>query len=203
MVYTCYKGQNQDLFPAVAELYFAPGMKIADVTFGKGNFWRKIDISQYDFYPSDIISGVDFRNLPYPDATMDALVLDPPYVHNSGSFKINATYNNELINGNFGTVMQLYQDGIQEARRVLKARGMLLVKCQDIVEGRSQRWSHILIKDFAESIGYKMIDLFILHQSTIPMNRAARWGKQVHARRNHSYLLIFKLTERRLAKNEY
>jgi hypothetical protein len=192
MIYTCYKGRNQDLIPEVAELYFAPGMKIADVTFGRGNFWRKIDIGQYDFYPIDILTGVDFRALPYPDAMMDAIVLDPPYVHNGGSFKINATYNNALVTGNFETVLQLYRDGIWEARRVLKARGMLLVKCQDIVEGRIQRWSHILIKDFAEEIGFKAVDLFILHQSTIPMNRTKRWGKQVHARRNHSYLWVLK-----------
>jgi hypothetical protein len=192
MIYTCYRGRNCDLIPEVAKLYLRPHMKVADVTFGKGNFWRNIDIGQYDFYPSDIMTGIDLRILPYESNFFDTIVLDPPYVHSAGSFRINATYNNKMITGNFNTVLQLYYAGIREARRVLKRNGLLWVKCQDIVEGRMQKWSHILLKDFAERNGFRAIDLFILHQSAIPINRVVSFGMQVHARRNHSYLWVFR-----------
>jgi hypothetical protein len=192
MILTCVKGKNNLLMAGVAELYFTPGMRIADVTYGKGNFWKNIDTKQFDFHPSDILSGVDLRILPYPDASFDVLILDPPYVHSAGSFKINGTYNNSSVTGNFSTVIELYRAGMQEACRVLNKQGLLLVKCQDIVEGRMQRWSHIIIEKMARDLGFKAVDLFILHQNTIPMNRVKRWCKQVHARRNHSYLWVFK-----------
>lgn len=199
MILTCIKGKNENLIPEVAKLYFAPGMKIADVTFGKGNFWRNIDTSIYEFYPSDILTGIDLRILPYPDALLDVLVLDPPYVHSAGSFKINGAYNNQSITGNHATVIELYRAGMKEAFRVLKRGGLLLVKCQDIVEGGTQRWSHIIIEALARELGFKAVDLFILHQNTIPINRIKRWGKQVHARRNHSYLWVFRKVKKKVA----
>jgi hypothetical protein len=197
MIYTCYRGRNYDLISEVAKLYFTPGMRIADVTYGRGNFWRNIDINQYDFHPSDIMmesdpTGIDFRDLPYASNSFDVIVLDPPYVHSACSFRINATYNNKIIAGDFDTVLQLYCNGIQEARRVLKHKGLLLVKCQDIVEGRMQRWSHIILKNFAEKNRFKAIDLFVLHQNGVPIPRNTM-GRQIHARRNHSYLWIFRL----------
>jgi len=35
-------------------MYVKPGAKIADVTYGKGVFWRHVDVTAYDLYPSDI-----------------------------------------------------------------------------------------------------------------------------------------------------
>jgi hypothetical protein len=32
------------LFAQVAKLYFRPGDRIADVTYGKGVFWRQVDV---------------------------------------------------------------------------------------------------------------------------------------------------------------
>ena len=70
----------------VASLYFKPGHRIADVTYGKGVFWRGIDRSRYDFHPSDLKTcpdaAFDFRRLPYPYGSFHVVVLDPPYVHN-------------------------------------------------------------------------------------------------------------------------
>jgi tRNA G10 N-methylase Trm11 len=197
MIFTCYQGKNCDLLKEVSALYFKPGMKISDVTFGKGNFWNKIDVTKFQFYPSDIMTGIDFRSLPYEDRTFDVIVLDPPYVHNDGSYKIGATYNNHLIEGHFSTVLELYQKGIAEAYRVLKPRGMLLVKCQDIVEYRQQRWAHIEIFNLAKALNFYAKDLFILHQDTIPMVRIKPGFPQHHGRRNHSYLWIFTKRVRR------
>lgn len=62
--------------------------------------------------------------------------------------------------------------------------------CDEIAAGR-QRWSHIEILDLARRIGFEAIDLFILHRLADPMLQHSR---QLHARKNHSFLWILKKT---------
>ena len=79
---------NDELMAKVAEMYFREGDRVADVTYGKGAFWRSIDTSQYDFYPSDLVSHenqYDFTSLPYPPESMDIVTFDPPYVTRGGN----------------------------------------------------------------------------------------------------------------------
>ena len=49
-VLTSYHSNNDHLMAEVARLFFRPG----DVTFGRGRFWRKVDLSQYEFHASDL-----------------------------------------------------------------------------------------------------------------------------------------------------
>jgi hypothetical protein len=80
-VLTCIPGTNADLFPIALGMYVKLGAKIADVTYGKGVFWRNVNIASYNLHPSDIQTGVDFRHLPYADASFEAVVFDPPYMN--------------------------------------------------------------------------------------------------------------------------
>jgi len=41
LVFTAYQGTNEDVFPQVISLYVAPGRTVADVTYGKGVFWKR------------------------------------------------------------------------------------------------------------------------------------------------------------------
>ena len=49
-IYTCYRCDNDELMAKATEMYFREGDRIADVTFGRGAFWRLIDTSLYDFF---------------------------------------------------------------------------------------------------------------------------------------------------------
>ena len=80
LVVSAYVGNNAEIFPNVLRLHVPEGSKIADVTYGKGVFWRKIRKEKYDFHPSDIADGTDCRNLPYEDESFDCIVFDPPYM---------------------------------------------------------------------------------------------------------------------------
>jgi hypothetical protein len=91
--------------------------------------------------------------------------------------------------------MQLYEKGMTEACRILKPGGLLLVKCQDEVESGRQRWSHLEIYEIAKRLGMAGHDLFVLVQKRNPMIQRAN---QKHARKNHSYLWIFKKCIRRV-----
>lgn len=190
MVYTCYSGANADLIEHVSELYLKDNINIADVTYGKGAFWKKIDLSKYIFNGTDIIMGVDFRKLPYENNTYDAVVLDPPYAHNPGRMMVDKTYNNAATTKGFyhSDIINLYKEGMIEAYRVLKTKGMLWVKCQDEIECSKQKWSHIEIFNIAQELGYYAKDLFVLHQDKNPI---VQYKEQKHARKNHSYLWVF------------
>ena len=195
-VLTSRVGKNADLFPEVLALYAKPGDAIADVTYGNGNFWKGVDTSQYDLHATDLATGVDFRSLPYPDASLDMVVLDPPYIYNpkdtvkasiSDPYRVNTT---ALGLTTVNAVLSLYLEGMTEAKRVLKRGGFLVVKCQDQIESGKQRWVHIDLYQYALTLGLYPRDLFVLQQHGQP---TIRWPHQHHARKNHSYFWVFEV----------
>jgi len=191
--YTSITGNNGDLIKVVAGLYLVDNMRIADVTYGKGVFWRQVDLKRFKFCPSDIKTckdKYDFRDLPYRSRSFDCVVLDPPYCHNPGSLIVDANYRNaETTKGMYhDDIIQLYRDGMIEACRILKEGGMLWVKCKDEVESGYQRWSHIELYLIAIELGLYAKDLFVLTPSNKPVIQRKN---QKHARKNHSYLFVF------------
>src|SRR5437867_1276875 len=114
-VLTCHRGDNASLIAEVARLYFKPGMRIADVTFGQGIWWRRIDLSQYDFCPSDLLTVPDHlydcRCLPYRSGDFDVHVLDLPYIHGmrGGGGRVHgADYKTETIHRfTYADILQL------------------------------------------------------------------------------------------------
>jgi len=194
-VFSSIVGNNADLIYEVAKLYLRPGDRIADVTYGKGVFWRKIDTSKYEMFVSDLLTVperlYDFRNLPYSDNYFDVVVLDPPYSHNPGYMIVDANYHNRETTKGFyhDDIIRLYRDGIIEAYRVLKPGGLLWVKCKDEIESGIQRMSHTDVRICAEDVGFFIQDFFVMVQSRRPV---VQHHRQLHARKNHSYLWIFK-----------
>ena len=81
-------GYLDELMLRVYTLHFPPApkgrrLRIADVTFGQGQFWKKIDISKFDFFPLDRgarKNKIDFHKLPYGDDFLDVGVFDPPWL---------------------------------------------------------------------------------------------------------------------------
>ena len=187
MILTGMTGTNAELLPEAMKMYAKDGDTVADVTYGRGVFWRKCDMTKYDFQPSDLMDGICFKNLPYDDDSIDLLILDPPYMHGGATIKksINKCYQNR--NTSHESVVRLYAGGILEASRVLKKKGRIFVKCQDEIESGKQRFSHMEIIQMLELFGFQVLDLFTLVQSTKP---AMREKYQKTARKNHSYLLV-------------
>ena len=73
--------------------------------------------------------------------------------------------------------------------------GVLIVKCQDEVSANVQRLTHVEIIDEYERCGFYTKDLFIVVRTNRPVVR--RLKQQVHARKNHSYFLVFVKTRNR------
>ena len=142
LVLSAHVDGNESVFPQILALYVMPGSVVADVTYGKGVFWRNIPADRYHLLATDIRDGVDCRNLPYGDGEIDCVVLDPPYMHSPGGTAhltqepFERYYANNGSGGQTGSkyheaVLDLYRDAGKEACRVLRERGVFIVKCQD------------------------------------------------------------------------
>ena len=80
VVCSSYVVNNDEVFSQILDLYAQESNTIADITHGKGVFWRKIDTSRYNLHVSDIKTGTDCRALPYGNAIFNMVVFDPPYM---------------------------------------------------------------------------------------------------------------------------
>ncbi len=200
LVLSTFLDGNHSAFAQILQLYVSKGSIVADVTYGKGVFWRMVDRGSYDLRATDILTGVDCRKLPYRDGKIDCVVFDPPYMHTPGG-TAHAAHNpfeahyrnngsgNQTKKKYHDAVLDLYYGGGQEAYRVLRPRGVLIVKCQDEVCANRQRFTHVEIMEMYAKMGYVAEDLFVIVRNNRP--GVSRVVRQVHARKNHSYFLVF------------
>lgn len=207
VVLSSHTGTNAPLFKQILDLFVPPGSVVADVTWGKGAFWTDVPQGRYEVRGTDIQMGVDCRNLPYGDGEIDALVLDPPYMEglfrkdtthmagagSHGAFRerysdSQATAEVEGAPKWHDAVLDLYFKAAIEAQRVLRNYGLFIVKCQDEVSANRQRLTHVeLINEWEKDFYCK--DLYVVTRPNKP--GIVRVLKQEHARKNHSYFLVF------------
>jgi len=219
LVFSAYVADNADIFPRVLELHVPKGSVIADVTFGKGVFWKHVPTENYTVIASDISAKrqyrlpsfitltdeIDCRKLPYSDEHFACLVLDPPYMEglyraeegNLAGDGTHAAFRHSYSNGKptstgpkwHDAVADMYMQAGKEAYRVLRPDGICIVKCQDEVSANKQRLTHVEIITGYESLGFYCKDLFVV----VRKNKAgiSRLIKQEHARKMHSYFLVF------------
>lgn len=201
LVLSARQGTNDELFPAILALYVASGSNVADVTYGRGVFWKRVPAGEYRLLPSDLKDGVDCRKLPYKSGMLDAVVFDPPYMHTPGGTahvghqNYENYYRNNISDNGTGpkyheAVLELYFAAADEAFRVLKENGIYIVKCADEVCANQQRLTHVELINELTTKGFVVEDLFVLLRNNRP--GVSRVIRQVHARKNHSYFLVFR-----------
>ncbi|RZQ61986.1 DNA methyltransferase [Amycolatopsis suaedae] len=208
LVLSAYVGTNAEVFPHVLDLHVPRGSRIADVTWGKGAFWRNVPDDAYEVLATDIQTGVDCRDLPYGDGELDCVVLDPPYMEglfrkstgNMAGSGSHAAFRSRYSDSKavppdadgpkyHDAVIDLYLKAAVEARRVLRDYGVFVVKCQDEVSANRQRLTHVELINAFESDGFYCKDLFVVVRPNRP--GVTRLLTQEHARKNHSYFLVF------------
>jgi len=194
VVKSVYDSQDE-LLAAVQRLHLPNGFQ-CDVTFGKGGFYKNHVAPEYKFDIAPVVSGVisaDSARLPLHDSVLDNIVFDPPFLT---YVRAGRTGNGNMIMAKqfsgywrYDELEAHYAGSLVEFGRVLKPKGIVLFKCQDIIHNHKLHLTHLMVIRHAEANGFYCKDMFILqakHRLPSP-NRA---GTQRHARIYHSYFLV-------------
>ena len=207
LILSAHVGDNEDIFPQILDLHVEEGSLVADVTFGKGVFWKQVDADAYDLRATDIRpekspdgTGVNYHDLPYDDSELDAVVFDPPYANGLFNSDRREGEDDAWLVEQYGTtaggdttghdaVLREYAGGAKEAKRVLRNDGAFIVKTMDQVAGGEQHLTHVDVINLCEEVGFTTTDLFVVVRSRRPNSPGV--STQQHARKNHSYFLVF------------
>jgi tRNA G10 N-methylase Trm11 len=175
---------------------------VLDPTYGRGKWWtvyRPPLLIAHDLHTLD---GVSWTELPEADNSVDTATFDPPYVTAGGR----KTSTQPDFQNRYGldkaptTLLGLHElivEGIVEIKRVLKPRGLMLLKAMNYVSGGRYRSAAYELKDEAENLGFRLIDEFVHlgKPGPQPKNRRCVDGvkvpsPQVHGRSNYSLLFV-------------
>ena len=213
LIVSSHLGDNAGIFPDILDLHVPKGSVVTDITYGKGVFWKNVNKENYTLLPSDLKLGMDWTDLPYDADSIDAVVFDPPYMEGlyrktkealagSGTHQAfqNAYSNGALhpekkVRKYHDAVLEAYLSVLPEVKRILRPEGKFIVKCQDEVSANLQKLTHVELIWAYEKHGFYCKDLFVVIRRNAPV--VSRLKKQEHARKNHSYFLIFKREDHR------
>ena len=167
-----------------------------DPCYNVGGFYKKGLVKDPEI-KSDInplLQGVfklDVRDFVFEDR-FNCVIFDPPFIVGGGK---NGKMSNRF--GKFETVEELrhfFASSLFSLQRAIKSGGLLIVKCQDFVNGRKNYIFMPEIISMARDNMFECLDVFIL----VARSRLNRMKNQQHARKYHSYFLVFK-NKKRLA----
>lgn len=192
------------MLDCIALGYINPDEPILDPTYGKGVWWKGLDL---DVTPFDIngtddngIIQADFRDLPIADNSFTQAVFDPPYVAVGG--RKSSTING--FNEAYGLVdvpktpddlHELMVDGLVELRRVVENKGIVLFKAMNYVtSGRYCTQAYDALASATEGLfapaPFRLRDEFIHLRRPGPQPPR---DSQKHARRNYSHLFVLEV----------
>jgi hypothetical protein len=137
--------------------------------------------------------------MPFNAASFDVVVYDPPHVPNQGRDRT------KDFNSRFGLVVKsgaengynfshTYPPFCAEAYRVLRPEGILLCKIVDYIHNHRYQWAHIEFIAAAKAVGFCPCDCIVKTRRGPIVS--PRWKKAHHARRCHSYWLVFRKSDR-------
>lgn len=185
---------NGELIADVARLgYIRTTDKVLDPTHGKGKWWT--EFRPHQLVTHDLaIDQVDFRSLPHDDGEFDVVAFDPPYVSAGGrkTTTIDDFYERYGLRDaptSPASLQVMNNDGLTEAKRVVKKRGFILVKTMNYVSS-GKLWLGTYHTQFhaLEELDLIEVDSFVHIGHAGPQ---PKHNKQVHARTNVSFLYVF------------
>lgn len=199
MIKSVYQDQHE-ILDAIKKLYCKKGFHV-DLTFGNGCFYKKLKTPKlcFDINPKfKFVKKINSEKTPLKDTSIESIVFDPPFLCHIKDKKVNSIMQKRFSGyWHYNDLENHYKKTLAESSRILKRKGVLIFKCQDIIHNHKIHPTHINIVNWAKDYNFILKDLFILVAShRIPV-RAALHGKQTqrHARIFHSYFLVLELNK--------
>jgi len=166
----------------------------ADITYGNGAFYKNGRVPSPawsgDVQPlSAEVHKCSSNALPFQDATIHSAIFDPPFLTYIKQGRNHSSVMAKRFGGYwaYSELEEHYSSTLSEVGRVMAPKGVLVVKCQDIIHNHKMHPTHISVVKWAEP-WFRLKDLFILaarHRMPMPVP-----GRQQHARIYHSYFLV-------------
>lgn len=159
---------------------------VVDVTFGNGQFWQGSSrrVIGLDLNPQRAKSAVaDFRALPFPDASVGAVVYDPPFhpdVHSAEAARFSTAGSTEK------QLQIIFRAGCAEAWRV--TNDVLIVKCQGFIHNHAPQWMPL----WAIDVCGEPFEWMVVTRKGKRMS--GRWKTARSLRRRHADYLLFRKT---------
>lgn len=195
---------NAAMIAEVARLYMPPGAVVMDPTWGRGNWWNDFKPDVFIAHDKFTLDGVDWRALPEDSDTIDVVAWDPPYTAVGGRDTSTIQNFNEaygLVNvARTPSLLNVEMlGGIAEFFRVLrpstgKQGRFLLVKTADYVTSGHLYDGTGEMKKACVAAGFEYWDRF---EHVGRPGAQPDHARQVHARRNNSTLLTFRMPSAR------
>jgi len=195
MIKSVYYDQT-DILKSIMELCGIESF-CADVTYGNGSFYKKIEqpIFKGDISPQlDGVVECSSSNLPIEDGAFKSLVFDPPFL----TYVKAAREHNSIMAKRFGGYWRYdelekhYRETLIEANRVLGKKGIMVFKCQDIIHNHKMHCTHMNVMEWSKGL-FRLKDLFILpakYRMPMPQQKGTKNRVQKHARIFHSYFMV-------------
>lgn len=194
-----WEGSDAELLEQMLRFYPSiPPEPILDSTYNRGRFWKgsNRDVVSMDINPKfePMIVGDNRKMDGIADQSFGIVVYDPPHVGPQGRDKSSKRFDED-----FGatvecgkeqgwTLSYLYPPFLEQAKRVLKPRGLLLAKITDMVNSHRSQWAHNDFMQMAEEAGFTVCDL-IIKVRTGPMV-STKWKTAHHARKRHCFWIV-------------
>lgn len=194
-------GNNQqEIINDILFLYNDNNPIYLDCTYSKGIFYKngkvKQPIIKMDLEPQcDDVTKADFTAMPIESNTISSVMFDPLFLITGKTYKQNKEGSSIIAKRftgyeNFEELKKSYKGALVEIYRILKEKGIVIVKCQNTISGGKQHFSHYFILKTALELGFYPLDEFILESKSKITSLGGRWKKQRHSWKYHSFFLV-------------
>jgi hypothetical protein len=193
--------RSRDVMDSIMALHVPTGSLVVDLTYGTGGFWSRQARQLYRVVGMDCDAALgnldlvgSYYQIPLRYDSVDCVVFDPPFGCLSTVNRrdnIQQHYRLAPLRDPDG-LLSHYREALINIDRILKSRGIAIVKAQDQVNGGKKHWIINEIIGYAKgTIGpLCLIDQAIqvnLHPPAQPKGRTQR-----HLRQNFTTYLVFR-----------
>lgn len=196
-----FLGTDRQLLPEMFEFYAPTAQEVRDVTANSRKMWKGVSLSSrvlwYDIDPvmkPDVVCS--WESLPDKNGTVDVLVYDPPHLPLASASEKSM---GQMIES-YGLAHSVKGDNISamhlgfltEAKRVLKADGLVFAKIKDYIHNHKYQWN---LEEFNQAVrlsGMTPCDLIIKKDPCGGNLKSGRWVTGHHARNTHCYWVIIR-----------